>query len=70
LPGSRKPVPIKIQDWVDEGPRAGTERRLPERVFWDNAERSRSFWLRNAKANGKDVAVYIAAPHPPSATPV
>jgi hypothetical protein len=48
--------------WVGEGLRAGTEGRLPERVFWDDAEQSQSFWLRNPKAKRKDVAaLYIVS---------
>jgi hypothetical protein len=42
--------------WVGEGSTAGITGRHPERVFWDDAEQSRSFWLRLAKAKRKGVA--------------
>jgi hypothetical protein len=48
--------------WVGEVPTGGTAGKLPERVFWDDAQQSRSIWLRNAKAKRKEmVALWIVS---------
>jgi hypothetical protein len=39
-----------------KGQQEGLKGRLPEKVFWDDAEPSQSFWLSNTEARRKDVA--------------